>query len=283
MKPAIGLIALFFLLLVTAGMPRAGASEEGYRMGVFPYFSPTRLEEIYAPVAAELSSATGQPVRFRTASTFARFFENLRDGDYDIALIQPLYYVPAADEFGYLPLARVREPFRSVVVTLDSSPLRQLEELRGGLIASPPTHVPAVHLARQALRERGLVPDRDLSFREFNTADSCLQQVLIGAADACVTGPLGARSFELRHSVKLRTLLETISLPSLVFVVHPRVPETDRAALLEALVGLNTTEHGRQILERINTAAFVPALDHDYDEVRRFVTTLEEPWLPSTP
>ncbi len=43
MKPAIGLIALFFLLLVTAGMPRAGASEEGYRMGVFPYFSPTRL------------------------------------------------------------------------------------------------------------------------------------------------------------------------------------------------------------------------------------------------
>jgi phosphonate transport system substrate-binding protein len=280
---AIRLTALIFLLCLVTWTRGASASEEGYRLGIFPYFAPTRLEEIYAPVAAELASATGKPVRFRTASSFARFFDNLRDGDYDIALIQPFFYVPAADQFGYLPLVRVQERFRSVLVTLDSSPLRDVQQLRGGIIASPPAHVPAVHLARQSLREQGLVPDRDVSFRDFNSADSCLQQVLIGAADACVTGPLGARGFEVRHNVKLRTLLETISLPSLVFVVHPRVPEADRARMLQTLASLNTTEHGKQILERINTAAFVPANDRDYDEVRQFVAKLEEPWLPSTP
>jgi phosphonate transport system substrate-binding protein len=269
---------LCFLVLT----PVASASEEGYTMGVFPYFLPTRLEELYAPMAAEFSSAIGKPVRFRTASSFAGFYENLREGSYDIALLHPFYYIPAADEFGYLPLARVQERFRAVLVSLDTSNFRDVEDLRGGIIASPPAHGTSVHLIRQSLRDQGLVPDRDMSFHYLGSAEACLQQIMIAEADACITGPLAASSFELRNNVKLHTITESISLPSLVFVIHPGVSESDRLQIQEVLIGLNTTQRGRNMLARINSGSFVPAEDHDYDEVRRFVSTLEEAWLPTS-
>lgn len=271
---------MLLMLCMLAWTPPASASEEGYKMGVFPYFSPTRLEEMYAPVAAELSSAIGKPVRFRTAPSFAGFFENLREGSYDIALLHPFYYIPAADEFSYLPLVRVEERFRAVLVSLDTSKVREMDDLRGRVIASPPAHGSAVHMIRQTIRDRGLHPDQDMSFREFSSVSACLQQVMIGEADACVSGPLAARSFEQRNNIRLHTIMESISLPSLVIVVHPRVLGVDREHMREILAELNTTEQGREILERINIGAFVLAEDRDYDEVRRFVSTLEEPWLP---
>jgi phosphonate transport system substrate-binding protein len=274
---------MLLTLCLLAWTPLVSAGEDGYKMGVFPYFAPTRLEEIYAPVAAELSSAIGKPVRFRTAPSFAGFFENLREGSYDIALLHPFYYIPAADEFAYLPLVRVRERFRAVLVSLDTSKVRDLDDLRGRIIASPPAHGTSVHMIRQAIRDRGLLPDQDMTFREFSSVGACLQQLMIGEADACVSGPVAARRFEQRNNISLHTIVESNSLPGLVFVVHPRVVGADREHMREILVELNTTEQGREILARINIDAFVPAEDSDYDEVRRFVSTLEEPWLPQSP
>jgi len=45
----------------------------------------------------------------------------------------------------------------------------------------------------------------------------------------------------------------------------------------------NTTPSGRAVLKSMNTQALVVATDADYDSVRAFVRTLDEPWLPSAP
>lgn len=270
-------------LLALATLPRPALAQEpaAYSLGVVPYFSPSRLEEIYAPAAAELSRSLGRAVVFRTSSTWDKYFVQLKAQAYDIALVHALFYLPAADEFGYLPLARMREPFTAVVVVPEQSPIRSVDQLRGKVVATPPSYLPTVHLARKALRDRGLVGGRNVSFEETKTVDSCLQQMLVGHAQACIAPPFAAKSFEAASGVRLRVVLQSAELPSPVFVVHKRVPPAERERIRAALLQWQSTASGQAVLKSMNTQALLPATDADYDVVRVFVRTLEEPWLPS--
>ena len=254
-----------------------------YTLGVFPYFSPSRLEEIYAPAAVDLALKIGHPVGFRTASTFDKFFLQLKAQAYDIALIQPLYYVPAADEFGYLPIARMREPFKALVVVPEKSAIRVPQDLTNKIVATPPSYVPVVHLARKSLRDQGLVPGKNITFEEMKTVDTCLQQTLIGTTQACVAPPFAVNAFQKKSGVKLRVIQETTQLPNLVFVVHKRVLPADRERIKAAILGWGDTQSSKEVLKSINTQGFVAATDADYQPVRAFVQTLTEPWLPSVP
>ncbi len=249
--------------------PTAPAGEERpYKFGVFPYFSPLRLEAIYAPIGQAIGEAVGRPVRFRTASRFDLFFKNLEAGKYDVALIQPFWYVPAVDRFGYLPLARIQEPLRAMIVVLDEGPIRTLEDLRGTTLATPPHKGPVTRLVTDALREQGLLPGRDLVLKSYKSVDSCVQQVAIGEADACVSGHLVTGLIEDMLQVRLRVLMETRGIPNLSFVVHSRVPEEDRARLHEAIIGWDATDAGRALLKGMGANRFVTSRDSDFDVVR---------------
>lgn len=254
-----------------------------FKMGIVPYFSPSRLEQIYVPAAAQLANEIDHPVVFRTSSSFDKYFAQLKAQAYDIALVHSLFYVPAVDEFGYLPLARLKEPFSAVVVVPEDSRVRSVEDLRDQVIATPPTYLPAVHLAKKALRDRGLVRAKNVRFTETRSVDACLQQALAGEAQACVAPPFMAKAFQAATGVRLRVVLTSAELPSLVFVAHRRIPEEVRHRVRAALLAWNDTDAGRAVLKNINTAALVPAADEDFDGVRAFVRSLDEPWLPSDP
>jgi len=266
------LLAAFILavgMMAAAPANQAAADErKAYTFGVFPYLSPLRLETLYAPVGRALSDGVGRPVRFRTASKSKLFFAKLEAGAYDIALIQPLWVPPALDRFGYLPLARIEEPLSAVIVVLDESPIRSAADLRGKVVATPPSVGPMTRMGTQALIDRGLAPGRDVEIKAFKSVDSCFQQVVIGAASACVSGRLVLGNIEERLKVKLRVLIETPGIPSLTFVVHPRVPAEDRMRLLETVVAWSDGEAGRQMMRRIGTNRFVPATSEDFDVVR---------------
>jgi ABC-type phosphate/phosphonate transport system substrate-binding protein len=140
-----------------------------------------------------------------------------------------------------------------------------------------------VHLAKKALRDRGLVNGRNVTFKATRTVDACLQEALVGAAQACIAPPFAANAYQATTGVKMRVVLESAELPSPAFVVHRRVPVAERERLRAALLEWNNTPSGQAVLKSINTRALVVAKDRDYDTVRSFVRTLDEPWLPSTP
>ncbi len=257
---------------------RQGAAtelEQPYRFGVFPYLTPLRMEAIYAPVSAALSRSLGHAVQFRTSSRFELFFEKLQVQSYDIALIQPFWYVPAVDQFGYLPLARMEEPFTSLIMVLEESSLRSAEDLRGQVVATPPAFVPVTHMAIRALEAEGMVPGRDLELRAFKSVDSCFQQILIGSAIACVSPPFAPPVIEEKLGVKLRVLMRSTSIPNLTFVIHPRVPEQDRMRFAEAILSWATSDSGRPLLRGMKTSRFVPAEDAEYDVVRELVKEVQ--------
>ncbi len=253
-------IALAMLILALGSPSPAQAADQrtldSDKFGVFPYLSAIRLDKIYAPVTGELSKNLGRKVRFRTSSTFEKFLANIKAEDYDIALIQPFWYPVAVDQHGYLPLLRTEEPFVSLVMVLEDSALRTLDDLRGEVVATPPAFVPVVHMARSALIERGLVPRENVTLRAYKSVDSCFHQVVIGEASACVTPPFAFRSVEKSMGVKFRTLLETPGIPNLALVVHPRVPEQDRDRIKQAILSWSDTESGQALLGNMQTKKF---------------------------
>ena len=273
------LLLLFLLLTGNLSLSLAAEKEApagAYKFGILPYLSTTRLETIYAPVSAELSRALGHEVHFRTASRFNRFLNNLRQQRYDIALIQPFWYPPAVDQFGYQPLVRMQEPFISLIMVPDDSPLRSVSDLKGKIIATPPAFVPVVYMARHALKEAGLIPGKDVQLKAFKSVDSCFQQVLIGTADACITPPFAVAVIEEKMNMQLRALLKTTSIPNLSIVVHERIPADERKRLKNIFLSWKQDNAGKELLDRMKTQGFVPAIDKEYDIVRTFLREIKE-------
>jgi len=61
----------------------------------------------------------------------------------------------------------MKKPFVSLIVVLDSSPIKSIEDLRGKTIATPPAYVPVVHMARKALIKEGIIPGKDVTLKAF--------------------------------------------------------------------------------------------------------------------
>jgi len=270
--------SLLFWILTVGLLPAswgADVADDAYTFGVFPYLSAVRLETIYAPVSAELSKTLGRNVHFRTASQFKRFFGKLKQQHYDIALIQPFWYPPAVDQFGYLPMVRMEEPFTSLILAPYDSKIRNISDLRGKVISTPPAFVPVVHMAKRALKQLGLIPGKDVQLKAFKSVDSCFQQVLIGAASACVAPPFTPAIIEEKMNIRLRVLLKTPSIPNLSLVIHSRVPADEREKIKSAFMSWHDSESGKTLLKRMKTQRFVPAVDTEYDVVRSFLREIK--------
>ena len=268
-------VTLLLIFLVFISTSRADETRP-YQFGVFPYLSPVTMNNLYSPVASQLSSSLNFPVQFRTSSTFNRFLAKLRNEYYDFALIQPFWYPVAVDQHSYIPAVRMQEPFESLILVLDDSPYRTIDDLKNTTIAAPPSFVPVVHMARQALIDNDIKPGRDFSFNHFKSVDSCLQQVLIGKASACVAPPFAPAVFEKNMKVKLRTLLRSKSIPNLSLVIHPRVPEKHRQTITSAFLSWKSSPRYKQLLENMQTEGFVRIIDSEYNSVRDFIKSLKK-------
>lgn len=90
----------------------------------------------------------------------------------------------------------MKEPFVSLIMVLEQSPYKTVDDLRNTRVATPPAFVPVVYMAKQSLSEHNLLPGRDLELVHFKSVDSRFQQVMIGQASACVSPPFAPAAFD---------------------------------------------------------------------------------------
>ena len=265
-------VFIFYSQFVSAESNR----DRDYSFGVFPYLSAVNMDNVYAPVSNELSKSINHKIKFRTSSNFKKFLSKLKSENYDIALIQPFWYPVAVDKKGYIPLLKMKEPFVALIMTLNDSSIRSVDDLKGKVIATPPAFVPVVHMARRALIKQGLVPRKDFTFKAFKSVDSCFQQVLIGKASACVAPPFAPAIFEKVMGVKLKTILKSPGIPNLALVIHPRVPVVHRVKIKKTILSWEHSETGKGLLENMQTEGFVPIVDSEYNLVRNFLKEINQ-------
>jgi phosphonate transport system substrate-binding protein len=249
----------------------AGGADKPYEFGVFPYLPVTKIHELYSPMAIDFEAKLGRQVQL--SSKARTFGDELRRRIYDLAFIQPFDYVDAHDKHGYLPLARRPGDLQALIVVRDDSPLKALEDLRGKTVANPPVDAAVSHLTSIALWEAGIDANAGVRRDYGKNHLTCVQSVVIGAADACgVAEPAFRRVKEqIDAGTRLRILHETVGMPAPLFVVHSRLSRKDREVLLKTIVEWSKTKEGKKILDRGHFAPFVAAKDSDYEVVRRYI------------
>lgn len=270
----------FFLLglLMAAGAPSAVAMPDGeahagpaYRLAVYPYLTPLRLDPIFAPAARELASALGVGVRLVTRPSYRAFRSALAAERFEIVFLQPFDYVESAAPLGYIPLARSSAGLSAVTVVPQDAAVGGLHALHGATVAFPPREAAVTRLGLAALRARGMRPGRHFEPTFETTHFACMNRVLVGAAQACVTAPAMAALFEVRSGRPLRVILRSRPIPGRLFAAHRSVPASLRARLRTVITGWARTDGGRALLLRGRLAPFVPATDADYAVVRSLI------------
>ena len=265
-----------WVVLVALGMFFAGPTlaeipqpQTELTLGVFPHLPARELEKVYAPIAALLSESLGRKVHFRSSSSYKKFMNKLDQQAFDIVMVQPFDYVRIADKYGYKPIATRDEALATIVVVPLDSELANIEGLKGKKVALPPSVAAVSLLLKAAMREKGLQAD-DVQISHYRSHVSCMQQVVIGAVDACGTAAPALRFFTEKMDTKLKIIAETRKIPHTLFAAHPRISAAEREKILQTLQALHTTEEGRQVLKRGKLKPFIPIEDHDYDVVRNF-------------
>jgi phosphonate transport system substrate-binding protein len=238
-------------------------------LGVFPYITPRKLTESFAPALPALSNAAGKNVILRTAASYDAFSDATRSAKYDIVLVQPFDYAKAVAH-GYLPLAGMKDHLQGNFFVLKESPYKQVSDFKGKLIALPPIDAAHSRLARQALVQAGLVPDKDVTMKYRKNHEACIQLLKSGEAVACATSTraIGMLSSELTQG--LRSVGMTEKIPGVIFMVHKRVPEKEREKFHNEILSWRDSTNGRNILNSIQFGDFISVNIDDYLQMPKF-------------
>lgn len=278
---AVGAATFAMSFSLAAAQPQT-QPQTPYLFGAFPMMAVAEAEKVFSPIAENFTQALARPVRFRTKASFDQYADELAKQTYDIALVQPFDYVDAHDKHGYLPLARRGEPLVAHIMVLPKSAVQKLEDLKGKRVGLPPATAAVSHLAKMSFLQIGLHPAKDVALQYYKSHDSCLQQLLIGDIEACVSAPYPVKFFSSKWGVEFRLLAKSPPIPHALLVVHSRVPKAERERLLQTVLGWPETEAGRKLLEFGQLTPFVPATNAEYDAVRKYLKSAGQGYAAQT-
>jgi ABC-type phosphate/phosphonate transport system substrate-binding protein len=263
-------LTLFCLTSALCTAAIANDNKPKYTFGVFPHLPIIDLERIYAPMAADLAKELNIDLYFQSKATFEDFKMELESETYDFIEVQPFDYVDIAARHHYVPLARRNQPLAGVFVVPPHSKIKKPKDLIGKRIALPPKSSAVSRLASDYLLANGIKKNQ-LRMSYHRSHVNCLQQILIKKADVCVTAEPTLRFFNHKMKTDLHFVLKTKSIPHVLFAAHTRVPEKLRKQAIQVITTWDDIEEKRKLLTNAKFPPFVPALDSEYDAVRKII------------
>jgi phosphonate transport system substrate-binding protein len=262
------------LLLPVAEGSQAPEDDAVLRLGVVSSPNPRAMYVRFQPLVDHLASATEQEWELAVSSSYAQTVEAFCAGDLALAYFGPLSYLRAQARCGAVPLLRLRTRGRDVIysdiLVRADSPFEQLEDLAGHRIGFGDALSTSSHLVPRAmLQAAGLEPGRDLACRYYAGHERAARAVLLGEVEACGVRDLIGEVFLHRG---LRRIARSEPIPSYPLVAPPGSPPALREALVSALLAFPGAAKPRRRDESWDlelSDGFVPAVDSDYDPVRR--------------
>jgi phosphonate transport system substrate-binding protein len=261
------------LLLMQAGVAvsATGSADDDrvYRWSVVPQFSPVVVHRDWTPLLAELSRRTGLRFKLEPAGGFDEFERSLYQGAYDFVYANPYQTLLANRKQGYRPLVRDEQRrLTGILVVHRNSPYRSPRDLDGKTIAFASPNAFAVSLYMRAmLKQREGI---DFTPLWSGTHSNAYRQVLLGRADA--SGGI-YRTLE-KEPESIQQLLRVVyRLPGTIthaVAAHPRVPQSLRRQVQQALLELAQSERGRRLLSPVFLPQPIAAdFDRDYLPLER--------------
>lgn len=260
-----------------AADPAVGDGHPVYRIAVHPLHNPRRLFANFQPVIDIVNRhARGFSVRLIAGRDYQSFERRLFSGECDMALANPLQTLFALER-GYRVVGKMGDDhqFRGIIVTRRDTDIDGAASLAGREAAFPsPTALAATLMPRLLLHDLGADLSR-MRVTYGGSQESAIMLVYLGKADLAGTWPMPWELF-LKERPELAERLQvrwwTDPLINNGIVARRDMPEEHVRIIMEALLGLESTDEGREALRRISLSRFEAADDESYARpVRRFL------------
>jgi len=234
-------------------------------LGVVPQQSASKLAAQWGPLLVLVGDRAGVDLVFETATDIPTFEQRCRDGQYDIAYMNPYHYT-VFHAHGYEALAKRKgSQIKGILVKKRGAPLSNLADLDGMNLAFPaPRAFAATMLTKAGLQAEGV----SFTPHYVKSHDSVYRTVASGAYAAGGGIMRTFRSVAPDVREQLEVLWETPGYTPHAFAVHQRVPATLRQRILDALTSLAEDAEGRALLKPLRIPGIGPASDSDWDDVR---------------
>ncbi|WP_414700971.1 PhnD/SsuA/transferrin family substrate-binding protein [Paraglaciecola sp. 2405UD69-4] len=242
------------------------AQNTSLTFGIVPQQSAKRLAALWTPILEQISQTSGINIEFNTARDIPTFEKRLAAGEYDFAYMNPYHFVVFNKEPGYQAIAKqLGKTIQGVIVTRADSNIRKIEDLEGTQLAFPaPAAFAASILPIAELKKHGV----SFTTQYVSSHDSVYLNVSKGFFLA--GGGIKRTLNNMPDAIKsqLITIWETKGYTPHAFAVHPRVSETTKQKVMNALDDLNNSEQGKSLLSTINFKGIDSAKNSDWDDVR---------------
>jgi phosphonate transport system substrate-binding protein len=267
------LSGLFVFILF--GRPPPSYSIEAYSFGVVPQYDQRHLFGIWKPLLDVLQTRTGLSFKLVTAPRIPGFEKEYEEGRYDFVYLNPYHLLKANESQGYVPIIRDSGDLHGILVVRNDSPLKDVKDLDGKVVAFPsPNALGASLLIRADLSK---VYGLHIVPIYVNSHDSVYLHVIKGLVDAGGGVEKTLKRQEQQVQDALRVLYTTRGIPSHPIAVHPRVPKSDADKLISAFLKLAATKEGQELLSKIPMNDPVPTSMDDYAVMRDW--GLESFWV----
>ncbi|MER2540728.1 MAG: phosphate/phosphite/phosphonate ABC transporter substrate-binding protein [Azonexus sp.] len=266
--------------LVFFCQPASADSSSDLTVGIVPQQSATALAAAWIPMLSEAAKRAGVKLAFRTAGDIPTFEQRLKNGEYDIAYMNPYHYTVYSKTPGYRAFAREKNrKLVGIIVVAKDSPLQELADLNGKAVVFPAPAAFAASILPRAEFDQQNIP---IQAKYVNSHDSVYRGVAQGtfAAGGGIKRTLEA--LDPAISSRLRVLASTSAYVPHAFAAHPRVDKALLDKVGAAFISLNGDETGRQLLAPLSFKGIEAGQDKDWDEIRRLKINLPT-GLPGKP
>ncbi|MDR1850282.1 MAG: phosphate/phosphite/phosphonate ABC transporter substrate-binding protein [Zoogloeaceae bacterium] len=268
----------FFLILFfsAALMAEAAPKEEDVlRIGITPFNTPVALLKTHQPLRDYLELALNRPVMLFTSSRHGEFLRDSLNGRFDV-VITPPHMGAILLQRDFVPLVRYKNEMDFIFVVRADEGFTTVSTLRGKKIAFPDRMAVFTIAGIKLLEDMGMKRDVDYIYSEHPTHAAAMMSVVMGMADAAVTGypPLNQMPVNVRE--KLKVLPWGKSLPHLMTLAMKQLGSHEIQRLKRAFERFPDTPGGRKFFSESGYDGYSQISEEDLKTIQPYMLlTLE--------
>jgi len=263
-------VCVLLLLCCAAISTQAQEHKRVYKIAIVPQHNPLLVYRHWRPVIERLEKDMGVKFEIQTYKNFKDFILALQNGEPDFSYLSPYHLVLARQHQKYAPLLRDSDKqLVGIVVVPKDSPIKNIKELNGKVIAFPSPDAFAASLYLRAwLREKIGI---DFTPRYVGTHGNVYRNVVrdFVSAGGGVNATLASQPESLKSL--LRVLYEIPGVAAHPLAAHRRVPDKVQTAFVRSIKALRDSEQGRELLMGVQMSSPTQAnYERDYAFLERF-------------
>lgn len=242
------------------------------RVALLPDENASTIIQNAQPLKAYLEKTLNRNIELVVTTDYSSMIEAMRFGRIEIAYFGPLSYVLAKSksdiEAFAVGVSHGSPTYTSVVITQTDSPVKQLADLKGKVMAYGDQASTSSHLVPRAMIEdAGLVAERDYKTVYVGAHDAVARAVETGKASAgALSRPIYESLLQSKKidGAKVRVVAETKPIPNYPMAMQAKLAPQLKEQIRAAFVNLRDPA----ILKTFRAQGFVATNDNAYDVLR---------------